>query len=105
MWTDTGIRIPAFDALNSREAILERRREFPWMDEFRHLILLDEAMICGRRGERERAESIFNEYYKQILIRKISERDPRPTLSHINYLNDLAKRLGIEIRKEIFYNG
>lgn len=96
--------LPAFDALNSREAILERRREFPWMDEFKHLILLEEAMIYGRRGERERAEELFNEYYQQILIKKMAQRDPRPILSQINYLNDLAKRLGIEIRKEIFYN-
>jgi len=96
--------IPAFDALSSREAILERRREFPWMDEFRHLILLDEAMIYGRRGERERAEEIFNEYYRQVISGEMGQKDPGAIRSHLLYLNDLAKRLGIEIRREIFYN-
>ena len=96
--------IPAFDALSSREAILKRRREFPWMDEFRHLILLDEAMIYGRRGERERAEEIFNEYYRLVISGEMGQKDPGAIRSHLLYLNDLAKRLGIEIRQEIFYN-
>lgn len=55
--------LPIFDALNSRDAILAHRAEYPAFDDFRDLMSLEEAMIYGRRGELSRAEELFREYY------------------------------------------
>lgn len=60
--------IPVFDVLNNRDAILAHRKEHPRFDElFNHMILLEEAMIYGRRGEIAEASRSFNAYYHNIL--------------------------------------
>ena len=60
--------IPIFDVLNSREAILTHRRDYPEIDELQsNLILLEEAMIYGRWGDTQKATALFNEYYSNVL--------------------------------------
>ena len=60
--------IPVFEILNSRDAILKRRIEYTLFDQFNHhLILLEEAMIIGRRGDIVEATRLFNAYYQNAL--------------------------------------
>lgn len=60
--------IPVFDVLNDRDAILMRRANYSTFDESAaHYILLDEAMIYGRRGDIEKASELFNRYYRNAL--------------------------------------
>ncbi len=60
--------IPVFNALNSRDAILKRRIEYARFDQFNNdLILLEEAMIVGRRGDLTKAARLFNDYYQNAL--------------------------------------
>ena len=118
--------LPIFDSLNSREAILSRRREYPLMDTMgRHLTLLEESFIYGRRGDPETAKARFEAYYRQAVceyqdklkngtkhyLRKgeiiisggkkiTAEEDGYYTLhraddGHIRYLDELAKKLGL----------
>lgn len=62
--------LPVFDKLSNRDAILEFRRDYPDFDSFNHhLILLEEAMIYGRRGDLETAASRFNQYYRKALAK------------------------------------
>ncbi len=126
--------IPVFDTLNSRDAILNRRAEHPLFDQFNnHLILLEEAMIIGRRGNLSEATRLFNAYYQNALAEyncifeqgtktylKKGERmvyhnaktDETETItatkngyvttycanrSHLDYLEELAQKLGITI--------
>lgn len=60
--------LPVFDILSSREAILEKRRDFPFFDTISgHLISLEEAMIYGRLGNIEKATERFNMHYQNEL--------------------------------------
>lgn len=60
--------IPVFNTLNSRDAILKHRRDYVNFDELNnHLILLEEAMIFGRRGDLAEVTHLFNNYYQHIL--------------------------------------
>lgn len=60
--------LPVFDILNSREAILEKRRDFPFFDTTNgHLIPLEEAMIYGRLGNIEKAIERFSMHYQNAL--------------------------------------
>lgn len=60
--------LPIFETLNSRIAILQRRKDFPSFDGTNaHLILLEEAMIYGRSGDLKKAEQRFSEYYQTAL--------------------------------------
>lgn len=60
--------VPIFDVLNSRDAIIEHRREYADFDLFHNnIILLEEAMIFGRRGNITEAARLFNTYYKNVL--------------------------------------
>lgn len=84
--------LPALEALSSRDAILACRSDYPqfyseWMP------LLMEAMICGRRGELERAAALFNEHYRTCG----DPRHPQAAQAHRAYLQELAARLGITI--------
>ena len=84
----TEVVLPAFDALASRDAILLHRKEYPQFDTFNdHLVLLEEAMIYGRRGDRDKAAELFRQHYDQ-------SGDNR---NHLDYLGRLAKELGIEL--------
>lgn len=59
---------PVFDDLNSREAILAHRAQYPTFDHFANrLILLEEAMIFGRKGELEKASTLFRTHYQKAL--------------------------------------
>ena len=61
--------IPVFDVLNSREAILLYRANYPSFDQFaNHIILLEEAMIYGRSGDIEKASELFNKHYQNALV-------------------------------------
>lgn len=84
--------IPAFDALISREAILKERRNYPNLDTLNsHLILLEEAMIYGRMGDRKKAEELFFQYFRQCREKE------EPNIYHIKYLEELAEALGIAL--------
>ncbi len=62
--------IPVFEILNSRDAILKHRKEYALFDQFNHhLILLEEAMIIGRRGDIAEATRLFNAYYQNALAK------------------------------------
>ncbi len=60
--------MPIFDALNNRDAILKRRSEYVQFDQFNnHMIILEEAMIIGRRGNLTEATTLFNTHYQNAL--------------------------------------
>ncbi len=60
--------IPVFNILNSRDAILKRREEFAFFDQMNnHLKLLEDAMIMGRKGDKDAASQLFNAYFRQVL--------------------------------------
>lgn len=116
--------LPAYEVLNSREAILAHRREYPILDDM-SLLLLDESMIYGHIGNVDKAKEMFELYYQsavekyndlkvnghQVYLKKgdrvvfmgqdiTAEKDGYVTLygashSHIDYLDRLAVKLGI----------
>ena len=59
--------LPIFNTLNSRDAILAHRADYPAFDDNRDLIKLEESMIYGRRGEVSKAISLFQAYYAEAL--------------------------------------
>ena len=60
--------IPAFDVLNSREAILAHRKDYPLFDTiFDHQILLEECMIYGHLGDLVKSKELFDEYYQSAV--------------------------------------
>lgn len=94
-----GLVIPAFEALNSRDAILALRRAYPQFDILNnHLILLEETMIYGRRGETEKAAKAFQMYYHLFGSGKMAQKNPQAIQNHLRYLDSLAAELGIEIQ-------
>ena len=87
--------LPVFDALDSREAILRHRRDYPRFDMiYRHLIPLEEAMIYGRRGQTREAKVLFEQYYQGVLdeYRKGGKEHLK---GHLASLDSLALRLGL----------
>lgn len=116
--------LPAYENLNSREAILAHRREYPMLDDMSSLFL-DESMIYGHIGNTEKAKEMFELHYqsavekyndltvngKQHYLKKgdrivfmgqdiTAEKDGYVTLygashAHIDYLDELAIKLGI----------
>ena len=92
--------IPIFEALNSRDAILSRRREYPLFDLLNnHLILLEEAMIHGRYGDIAKAAELFNLYYHLFGSAQLAQKDRTTIQNHLRYLDGLAAELGIEIKQ------
>lgn len=92
--------IPVFEILSSRDAILAHRREYPAFDILnKHLIVLEETMIYGRRGELAKAEEMLNLYCQLCRQGKVTHKDPRVIQRHLEYVDELADTLGIEIRK------
>ena len=117
--------LPAYEALNSREAILAHRKDYPLLDNMDHLISLEECMIYGHVGDTEKAKECFEQYYqsvvdeyndiktngRKIYLRKgehvisgkehiIADKDGYYTLyaanhSHIEYLDELSVKLGL----------
>lgn len=60
--------IPVFEALSSRDSIIELRRDYAHFDDLNNnLLLLDEAMIYGRRGDIDNASRCFNQYYSDAV--------------------------------------
>lgn len=126
--------MPVFDTLNSRDNILMHRAEYSNFDEMNnHLILLEEAMIMGRKGNISEATRLFNAYYQnelaeynhdlmygtkdylkkgQTIVYHNARTDKTETIkakksgyvtlydankSHLTYLEELAKELGITL--------
>lgn len=117
--------LPAYEVLNSREAILAHRKDYPLLDNMSSLILLEECMIYGHLGNIEKAKELFELYYqsavneyndlvkngrKQYLKKGervvfmgqdiTAEKDGYVTLygashGHIDYLDNLAVSLGL----------
>lgn len=84
--------ILAFDILNNRANILKYRRKYPHFDTLNSkLILLEEAMIFGRMGDLKKASELFNQYYHMC------KNNRKPQKGHLEYLDELAVRLGIEL--------
>ncbi len=60
--------LPAYEILNSRDAILAHRKAYPLLDSLsHHLILLEECMIHGHLGNIEKAKQLFDEYYQSAV--------------------------------------
>lgn len=60
--------LPAYEVLNSREAILAHRKDYPLLDNLEHrLILLEECMIYGYLGNVEKAKQLFEKYYQSAV--------------------------------------
>ena len=90
--------LPVFETLNSRDAILTHRREYPTFDILNHhMIVLEEAMIYGRRGEQAKAAETLNLYYRLCQQGEVTHKDPRVIQRHLEYLDELAESLGIQI--------
>lgn len=90
--------LPVFETLNSRDAILAHRREYPAFDILNNpLILLEEAMIYGRLGQYVRAAETLREYYHLFGSGALAQKDPKAIERHLRYLDALAEKLGIEI--------
>ena len=93
--------LPVFETLNSRDAILAHRREYPNFDILqRHQIVLEETMIYGRRGELAKATETMNLYCQLCRQGKVTHKDPRVIQRHLEYVKELADTLGIKIRKD-----
>ena len=66
------------------------------------LILLEEAMIWGRMGNLQKAEEAFNQYYDSKAQEYKGHEGWKSygyLRSHLNYLEELADKLHIEIKK------
>lgn len=88
--------LPVFDKLSSRDAILLHRRDYPRFDTlYNHLILLEEAMIYGRRGQADRAKALFEQYYQGVLDRYRQDEDAKHLKGHLSGLDELAIKLGM----------
>ena len=85
--------LPTFDVLKDRTSILEKRREYRNFDTLHYnTIVLQEAMIYGRMGDLDKAIELFNRYYFKCK-KKIS-----PVKGHLEYLDNLAKKLNITLK-------
>ncbi len=85
--------IPVFELLNSREAILKHRREFPLFDTTGHLILLEESLIYGHLGCISQARERFCEYYQ--MVKREADEEVIPN-GHLQYLEDMRHTLGFD---------
>lgn len=81
--------LPVFEVLNSRESILAHRREFPWFDTLNsHLIVLEEAMIYGHLGDKQKARELFDAYYEYVVSRKCEGKHIQGHLQYLDKLKD-----------------
>lgn len=120
--------LPAYEVLNSREAILAHRKKYPLLDNLFPTVSLEECMIYGHLGNIEKAKELFEEYYQSVVdeyndlvkngekqyLKKgervvfmgqdiTAEIDGYVTLyganhGHIDYLDELASTLGLKDR-------
>lgn len=92
------IVLPTFEILNSRDGILAHRREYPSFDLLNnHLILLEETMIHGRRGQLDKATDCMNQYYRLFASGQLAQKDPKVIQNHLRYVEELAEKLGFTI--------
>ena len=83
--------LPTFEVLNSRQAIVEHRREYPWFDTLNnHLIDLEEAMIYGHLGDKKTAKEKFELYYISVISRR---HEGKHIEKHLEYLDQLKAEL------------
>lgn len=82
--------MPVFQTLSNREAILENRRKYPWLDILNtpDHIILEECLIYGHTGNMDKAKELFERHYKKAAG---SKSNP----DYIDYLNNLRTTLGI----------
>ena len=73
--------LPAFDVLISRDAILEHRKDYPWLHAYGSAVL-DECMIYGHLGNIEKAKELFELYYESA----VAEYNEQMTKGHKYYL-------------------
>lgn len=93
--------LPAWEILNNRDAILAHRREYPDFDLLNnHLILLEEAMIYGYRGDLGKAAEVFWTYYRLFAEGQLAQKDPGAIKNHLLYLDALAAQLQIRIPEQ-----
>ena len=91
--------LPTFDVLDSRDSILVHRRDYPRFDSLNsHMILLEEAMIYGYMGEIQKATDTFRHYYQLCKSGQTVQKDPATIQRHLQYLDELAVKLGITIK-------
>lgn len=118
--------LPVFDILNSRENILLYRKDYPLFDNCCNTLVLEECMIYGHLGDFQKARELFELHYesavaeyndlmvngRRLYLKKgervvymgqdiTAEKNGYVTLygashGHIDYLDDLAERLGIK---------
>lgn len=88
--------LPAFDALSSRDAILQNQLSYPQFNVGR-LILLDNAMIWGRRGDIAKATALFMAHYRGEGDPDFARKYPQAHQTHQAYLRELAQALQIHI--------
>ncbi len=119
--------LPVFNVLSTREGILAHRREYPDFDRTGGVPMVDEALIYRRLGDEEMAQARFRAYYQKAVDRYRDEQingqkiylkkgqrvisggqditaqeDGFVTLyaanhGHIDYLDQLAKKLGFSV--------
>ncbi len=68
--------IPAFDVLSTREAILEKRKNYSWLH-LNGVFMLDECMIHGHLGNMEKARELFEKNYDDAVVwynKRVAER-------------------------------
>ncbi len=81
--------LPVFEVLSSREAILAHRRDYPWFDTLNsHLIVLEEAMIYGHLGNKQKARELFEVYYEHVVSRKCEDKHIEGHLQYLDTLKD-----------------
>ena len=89
--------LPAFAILNSREAILSHRREYPMLDSMnRHLILREEAMMLRHMGDAAGATAKYDAYLYGLIHEK-----PRRGVTLRNRQGWLEAALKIAERSDI----
>ncbi len=87
--------LPAFEALNSRNAIIEKRHQYPqfWPNH----PLFDRAMICGRRGNIQQAIELLLDYGCEIESDDFRQRYPDALQETQMCLQLLANRFNIAL--------
>lgn len=88
--------LPMFDVLSSRDAILEKRMDYPQLWPVRHL--LDSALIAGRRGDVGRATELLLAYGCETEGADFIARCPDAKAEPEACLTALAARFNITLK-------
>lgn len=87
--------LPMFDVLSSRDAILEKRMNYPQLWPQQHL--LDSALIAGRRGDMLRATELLLAFGCEVESADFIDRYPDAKEEPAACLPRLAARFNIEM--------